>query len=218
MKLYKFTESKFMNAFFETGSLRLGTIYDFQDIITHASKRGDDREGMHQLIRDFEHKQTFTNIQNEPLISEFFGAKGNCQISLEDVSLSVQRQSPNAFIFCTSYVYTKDMHLRWNREDTKTDACYVITEPKEFFRAISEAIYESAFYETMGEITYAPSPIPYDSPFAHQHPAFTKDEKEYSWQKEFRTVWLPKGPITPLKPWNIKVPDAIKYCKPFATL
>ncbi|MEL4871749.1 hypothetical protein AAEU41_23365, partial [Pantoea agglomerans] len=52
MSIYKFLPKKYLNEFFKTGSLRLGTVYDFNDTVKHGTAVGDTREGRHGIYRN----------------------------------------------------------------------------------------------------------------------------------------------------------------------
>lgn len=47
---YKFTEQKYVDSFFESGCLRIGTLFDYHRIETHGNARGDDREGLMRYL------------------------------------------------------------------------------------------------------------------------------------------------------------------------
>lgn len=215
MSLYKFVEREFLDSFFTTGCLRLGSLYDFKDTIEHGDSRGDKSEGEHNLIRGIDGTIAITKDKYEPIISEVFRMEGEGESYLSNLSIVVPRRSPDGFVFCTSKLFTEELFWRWHSEN-KVDACYEITNPIMFFSAINKAITSSAFFFGNANVTYAEDPIPYNSPEANIHPAFTKEKYGYSWQEENRTVWGAKGPCGRLKPWIIYVHEARQFCRPFS--
>ncbi|MGF1689064.1 hypothetical protein L4C36_20675 [Photobacterium japonica] len=215
--IYKFVAKQFMDDFFERGCLRLGTILDFNDIVTHGTARGDTGEGQHGVIRQIEGELKVQGGKPEPIVDEIFKIEGDGQFTLADISLQVSRRCGNGFLFCTSNEYTDSLFRRWNLEE-KTDACYQIYNPHGFFQEITKVIINSVSEYGFRDVVYTPDPIPYDSPHVTESPAFTKEENKYSWQKENRCVWQPLLPPTIVKPWIIEVPDARKYCRPFKIL
>lgn len=217
MPLYKFVEKQFLDGFFTSGSLRLGTIYDFKDVVEHGASRGDQSEGEHQLIRGIDGTVTLTKDKYEPIISEVFKMEGDGESYISNLSIVVPRRCPDGFIFCTSKLFTEELFQSWNAENN-VDACYEITDPRRFFIEINKAIENSAFFFANANVTYTEDPIKFDTPHASLHPAFTKAEKTYGWQEENRTVWAAKGPCGSLKPWVIYAPEARKYCRHFAKL
>ena len=214
--LYKFLEEQYLNAFFSRGSLRIGTIYDFKDTVAHTSARAHSGEGWHQLSRSFTSPVEFTNIENEPIINEFFEISGGTVISFENMSFTTTRDSGDGFIFCTSRYYSKELFLKWHIDSSNNDACYAIMNPGTFFDAITNKIRNSVCHFFNANIVYTTDPILYDSPDAKQSPAITKEMNKYSWQCENRSVWSPRLPPFRVRPFIIEVPEAIQYCKPLS--
>ncbi|MDI6536368.1 hypothetical protein QMA77_05375 [Pantoea ananatis] len=218
MPLYKFISKKYHDEFFRSGSLRLGTIHDFKDIIKHNLGRGDTNEGRHYLSRDFNEMQSFKNVSSEPILRELFDFPDNVTLDIGMLTILSERVSADGFIFCSSGVFDLEIFKRWNADYPEIDYCYEISEPEGFFEKITNKIKSSAFFIGANYIDYAPDPIPYDSKSAGVYPAFTKEEKEFSWQREHRVMWAPLGPCLMIKPWVIEVPEARKFCRPFAAL
>ncbi|KPZ66126.1 hypothetical protein AN392_00698 [Pseudoalteromonas sp. P1-16-1b] len=215
MPLYKFIEREFLDSFFTTGCLRLGTIYDFKDIVEHGISRGDHLEGQHGVKRSNNGTLELTKDKHEPIISEMFKMEGEGSATINGGTFVVTRKSPNGFIFCTSNQFTEKLFYDWEREEG-LDACYEISNVKGFIQAINKAIASGAFFYMNSDVTYRDETIDYRSEHANINPAFTKFKDKYGWQCENRTVWGPKGPCYTLNPWIVHVPEAIKYCKPLA--
>ncbi|MFT7423146.1 MAG: hypothetical protein ACI8UC_001216 [Psychromonas sp.] len=215
LSLFKFIEKEFLDSFFATGCLRLGTIYDFKDIEEHGISRGDHSEGEHHLIRGIDGTVKLTKNKHEPLISEVFKFEGEGEASISNLSIVVPRRCEDGFIFCTSNQYNENLFRDWKREDN-LDSCYEIVNVRGFIQAVNKAISNSAFFYANSDVIYTEDQIDYQSKHANAHPAFTKLKNKYGWQKENRSVWGAKAPCIPLKPWIIHVPDAIQYCRPFA--
>lgn len=216
MTLYKFIERKYCDDFFNTGSLRLGTIHSFRDTVEYGEHIGDEDEGIHHIKRSVDNPVTHSKENNEPIISEFFNLKGDGDVTISNMSFVVPRKSADAFIFCTSYLFTEALFKMWN-DKKRFDACYEITDVKLFIESISQKIELSAYFVLETKVAYIGKEIDWQSPQANIHPGLTKFN-EYSWQKEHRMVWNPKGPCLNIKPWLIDVPEARDYCKPYATI
>ncbi|EHH1028503.1 hypothetical protein BT047_RS21925 [Vibrio parahaemolyticus] len=217
MSLYKFVERQFLDSFFTSGCLRLGTLYDFKDTVEHGESRGDKSEGEHQLIRSIDGTVTLTKDKHEPIVSEVFKMVGEGESYISNLSIVVPRRSPDGFVFCTSKLYTEELFWKWNSENG-VDACYEITNPRRFIEEITKAISNSAFFFGNANVTYTDDPIPYDSPQANVHPAFTKETNGYRWQEENRSIWGARGPCGQLMPWIIFAPEARQYCRPFSVI
>jgi len=215
LSLFKFIEREFLDSFFATGCLRLGTIYDFKDIIEHGMSRGDQSEGEHHLIRRINGTVKLAKDKYEPVISELFRFEGEGEASISNLSIVVPRKCPDGFIFCTSNRYNEKLFKDWKREEN-LDSCYQIININGFIQAISKAIAHSAFFYTNSNVIYTEKEIDYQSKHSNINPAFTKFKDKYDWQFENRSVWGARGPCGQLKPWIIYVPEAIQYCKPFA--
>jgi hypothetical protein len=216
MKLYKFLPKRYLDAFFENGSIRLGTIFDFNDIVKHTVARADSGEGKHTLQRKLEGKTIHLKEDaHEEIISEAFF--GNVTITGHG-SVSSMRSCDDAFIYCTSNRYTDEIFKKWNDDDTEINSCFEIFNVRSFFKQVSKAIKFSAYPLYGDNVIYTPDPIPYDSYAAKLNPAITKEKEKYSWQRENRSIWSPRYPYSPLKPWVINVPNAREFCRPYAKL
>lgn len=219
MHLYKFIEKEFLDSFFKTGCLRLGTIYGFRDIVQYGVSRGDQLEGQHYLSRGIDEKLKLSKGSYEPIISEVFdfGSEAEGEVNISGFTVVVPRQCKDGFIFCTSNRYNEKLFRDWNREES-LDSCYQIFNVHGFFKAISNAIKNSAFFCTNSNVIYTEERIDYQSDLAGISPALTKVKNKYAWQFENRSIWAARGPCGQLRPWIIYVPEAIQYCKPFAFL
>lgn len=219
MVLYKFIEKKFLDAFFKTGCLRLGTIYDFKDTAEHGAARGDSEEGIHYLTREFEGNVSISKETYEPIISEMIRMEEYGQASIVGpAKFVVPRLSGDGFVFCTSQLYNETLFEQWHQENREIDSCYKIKNSVGFFHEINLAVANSAKFIQNSNIFYIDNKIDYKSKFAKINPAFTKVKEKYDWQYENRSLWGVKGPCGRLKPWIIFAPDAIKYCRPFASM
>ncbi|KQN56539.1 hypothetical protein ASE99_11040 [Serratia sp. Leaf51] len=215
MPLYKFLPSKYMDSFFETGCLQLGTIHDFKDVVRHIASRGDVREGQHIVKRVIDKQLIITENSNEPIASEIYIAKSGGKIIVgAGTKLTLKRSTPDSFIFCTSNKFSEELFLRWNEEDREKDSCYVIHNPTAFASSISRAInkYATIIYDT--PIIYTDDPIAYDSFAAKLDPRITKNKSKFLWHSEHRTIWEPiLAPYVKLRPWIVYVPEARQYCR-----
>lgn len=214
MYLYKFVEHQYLTSFFESGSLRIGTIFDFKDIISHSEARADKDEGKHRLMRSISSAIGIDSNSHEPIIEELFRVKEGTSAILKDFSIVVERHSPDGFVFCTSYTYSEELFRRWYEDCEKNDACYLINDPEGFFKEIDKVIKNKTLGGINSNVVYTPDPIPYNSAYARVPPAFTKEVEKYSWQKENRTVWGSMQQFGELRPFVVDVPEARRFCTP----
>ena len=74
MPLYKYTEKQHLNSFFNSGKLRVGTLYDYRDIVTHKLCVGDSNEGMNRISKTITNKNPviLSEDKNDSFFSEIF--------------------------------------------------------------------------------------------------------------------------------------------------
>ena len=222
MRLFKFLERRWLNAFFDAGSLRLGTIYGYHDLKIHGAARGDAQDGRMDVERGFDEKgETFDLRKNNPIVSEMFKIDPAKQsdavatpITLANLSLITSRQIENAYTFCSATRFTEEVFLRWHREE-EIDACYVITAPDHFLHSITQVIEDEIRLVVHQRIEYTDKTVPFDSPHVRAI-GFNKERESYAWQDEYRMVWPPKDATRNLNPKNILAPSAIRFAAPFA--
>ncbi|HBS5683392.1 hypothetical protein [Klebsiella pneumoniae] len=216
MFLFKFLESQYLDSFFKTGSLRVGTIYNFHDTVTHTAARADTEEGKQKIIRHVLSPLKITQDSEEPIVSDFFRVRGDGTLTIDGISFIMPRTSDDAFIFCTSRVYSHSIFMKWHADSIKNNACYAIINPRNFFLEITKVIANSASEIINKNIVYTTDPILYDSEDASLHPSITKEKEKYSWQHENRSIWVPKLPPTKIHPFVVSVPNARQYCIPLS--
>lgn len=190
----------------------MSTIHSFRDVVEYGAHRGDEEEGKHKVSRRLIEPITVTHGQHEPIISEFVDIGLGGSLTIEGMgAFIVERRSDDAFIFCTSDFFSEDLFARWHAAEG-LDACYEITDVHGFVRAISRAIATSAVYVGTHQVRYRDEHIDYKTPAAGVAPAITKF-KRYAWQQEARSIWAPRYPTPPLRPWVIEVPAAVPFCR-----
>jgi hypothetical protein len=215
--VYKFVSRKYMDAFFETGSVRIGTMHGFRDTIAHGTSRSDIDEGNHAVVRQVD--DLVLTGGYEPMISDFIGmppSGSGATVRFTNCNFIRRHSFPNSYIFCTAAYFSEDAFLRWN-ESEGIDACYEINDYAVFRNAISKELAGSARWYADRYCNYVGTEIQYDSPFASEPPVFTK-RKHYEWQAEQRGVWLPIGPVNQFDAKVIQIPSAIRTCRPVAIL
>ena len=67
--LFKFTARHWMDAFFSSGSLKLGTIRGYHDTVAYAATQGDPREGEVTHVRRYPKGHVHTADQADPMLA-----------------------------------------------------------------------------------------------------------------------------------------------------
>ncbi|MEG5834447.1 hypothetical protein UXP90_23555 [Enterobacter kobei] len=214
MKLYKFLPKIYLDSFFDSGCLKLGTIYNFKDIINHTIARGDAGEGSHKVEWNSGDNLVVTRESNS-VLPLALRIDTDIPVTLSNVRVISNRYCNDSHIYCTSREYSDELFARWRECDADTNSCFVINEPDFFINSISKAIIKSARFDNAGSIIYIDEPLVHNSFLSELDPAFTKNRSEYQWQREHRVSWQPKLPTPPLSPWIIYVPEARQYCSPY---
>lgn len=209
--VYKFVSRKYLERFLDTGSIRVGTLHDFRKVEAHGKWRGDDSEGKSNVVQ---HVPFTDHIDEGSFLSKFF-APGDTGRLVDNVFIE-QRDFPNSFVFCTSSYFSDDLFQRWHAEE-RVDACYEIFDWQAYKAEISKKLAPIANVVASSYVTYVAGDIDGESQQRHILPPFVKKE-EYIWQSEFRGVWLHKAPSIDVKAACIEIPEARKYCRPFAVL
>jgi len=209
--IYKFVSRRNLDRFFDTGSIRIGTLHDFRKTEAHGKWRGDEFEGKSDIMQRVASKN---QIDKGSFLSTFINAPAGVQIT--DCIFIERRDFPNCYVFCTSSYFTDELFQHWHEKEG-VDACYEIFDWIGYHREISHSLVSRADGLGSAYVTYVEGDIDGESEGRHIYPPFIK-KMEYEWQSEFRGVWLHKAPSIDVKPLCFEIPDARKYCRPYAIL
>lgn len=210
MRLYKFVSRKYLDAFFNVGSLRVGTLRGFADTTQFSGPRGDAIEGLATFERDLETFPIRDGHDAPGLVrdAERWVASGR------GTKVRYEYLSDDAYIFCTSRIFTEAIFQKWHLEEG-VDACYEITEPGEFQDAISVVLADTVF-RFSSWCRYVDGDAPF-ADFGSLAPALFKFRDAYEWQQEQRMLWTPpEYTMGTLAPRLILAPEARRYCRPVA--
>ncbi|HCM9267567.1 TPA: hypothetical protein N5L33_001156 [Enterobacter cloacae subsp. cloacae] len=210
MNLYKYMKSEHAEKFLKNGTLRIGTLYNFQEYEKFNAAIADKHEGCHFPIMEIE--GTIFGRELSVAQKEFLGDGFTVAPDISITGLRVEKRiyTNNSYIFCLTTEPSKKA-----MEEFECDVCLEITNPNALFRAITRKMRDKTDrLEWHGSITYMNKSYPFHKE-VHEHPATTKDEK-YLYQKEYRAIWLPKKSISSdaqISPLFVRVPKIIKYCR-----
>lgn len=212
MPLYKYMPQKYLNAFLEKGSLKIGTLFEYRKNEIYGDVIGDKEEGVHVTelkipgggeIRTDSPTQEGAFIREFQKISGLQVTSGRITVQGSGV-IAIRTQSQDQYIYCMSSEFNEDVMKQF-----ECDSCLEIIRPQHFFDAISKVIHPLGKFHMASAINYRDRTASYKEP--HQfHPSLIKDGS-YEYQKEWRAIWLPKS--EPTGPLFIDVPRARQHCR-----
>lgn len=213
--LYKYINRKHCQAFFERGSIKLGTLFEYQDVEAYGSVIGDGEEGTEKMItrfKDFEDHTRYYEEKNareqgeQPNLTFVKGAsvKLMAVLSESEEGMVSTTFADNCYIYCATKEFNRQV-----MEEFKCDACIEITAPDKFFEAISKAILDKGTFLGYSEIVYKDRLSHHAS--RNTIAKVLMKPPRYRNQKEVRAIWEPKGEIDGAI--HVNVPDAIQYCR-----
>ena len=212
MSLFKYLPKKYLDAFMEKGSLRIGTLHEYRQQEKYGPAVGDPREGFQFTAMDlpgggeidFSQRSKETDFFRSIFrIPESPGR--HLTVRMESgATFRARSESVEMYIYCVSSEYSELVMREFD-----CDSCLEIVAPDNFFVAISERVREHATFNSLGSVRYVDRKTRYTTPHT-VHPAIMKDP-EYSYQKEWRAMWTPVAP--PKGPLYVDVPPAIAFAR-----
>jgi len=199
--LYKYTTREYAHRLKNMGTLRVGTLHDYQNA---AHKPG--------IVDAFEGTKTLTHTATKPLdivvgqhgetkILDDFGFKYESGATFraygENVKIIRNQSTPNCFIYCVSDVLSKTVMSEFEG----ADSCIEIADMQWFIEELTDilnSVHPVAFVE-FNSVEYTSRKSVWHPEYENMHPAWIKDPS-YSKQREWRLMWnsLIGGPISPV--------------------
>lgn len=199
--LFKYMKSKYMDMFFASGSLKVGTIYDFRDTNKHAGLIGDASEGKKQL-RNHIADETWNEHTQPEWSKGGISLSHGAQIRMVNSPITTIINSPDFYVYSTAEAYdTNAMH------GLQADSCMIIENPYAFFLAISKTLGQQAEY--LGQFECFIGGTTTHENDSKVHPALLKEEK-FRDQAEVRALWKPNGIATPQ---TLNCIEATRFCR-----
>ena len=211
MKLFKYLKKEHLEKFMSVGSLRIGTLLDYQQGV-HGDMVSDSSEGVGIYHGHVKHLSP-EKVAEIPVLSQIFQRKTLIDCDFSNVQLAVE----DFYIYSASTSYSSKTHEQWLIKENY-DACLIINSPTLFMDAISNAIRIVAIYRGLHHVNYHPNKsIKITSPLAKVHPALLKFQRDFGNQNEMRAIWSSKNSNI-ISPKIINVPSAIQYCSVYKVL
>lgn len=199
---YKYLRWEHLHSFFSTGEIRIGTMFDYQNLEKHGAEVGDDEEGITTASKvvnwaggpgkqpEFDKK--FINVQAD-------------DVTISNILLRETTRSNNLYIYSVSGSFSVQIMKKLN---PKYDACIVINKPNAFFQTIIRKMRSKITESAFGHCVYQTRHMPHDQQIKI-HPAWLKDPR-HEHHEEFRLIM--NTDLEKIEPLNIYCKDAVKYC------
>lgn len=200
--------------FFDAGTIKLGTLFEFRNEELHGVSIGDCDEGRETRVFTHSEIQEFELLSDDPRAvfarqvlkgwDEFpTGTKLKIRM-MPSSRLELYGSSPNYLMHCSSLKFDRRGMIRMGY-----DSCVSIKSPYMFYLEISKALEDLFKFEIGAPVIYSNRIIPYNTE-PESHPAFVKPVS-YHYQSEFRVVWSSKS-AQEISPRIINCPEARQYC------
>lgn len=197
---YKYLKRKYLQKFFSTGEIRIGTLFDFQNEERHGSEIGDDEEGVKSANKVI---NWVGGPKDQPEFDKKFVDVRANNVTIENVLVREETRSENLYVFSVSGTFSLEIMKKMNPE---FDACIAIKKPKRFLQAIEKKMKSKTV--SFGRCIYSNRHMPHDR--QHQaHPGWLKDPK-YEYQDEYRLLMTTE--LKDIEPISIYCRHATRFC------
>ncbi len=214
--IFKYLLAEHLRAFLERGSLRIGTLHDYQQTEKYGLAIGDAGEGVLHLTTEFRTLEEHTahwkewrraNGQDQPppRIAKVTSVELVAVLRESPDGVVATTQADDGYLFCASSRYSAEL-----MGPLGYDACLEIVDPDGFFLAVSGVLGERADF-----LGYRPVAYVGRSWSRASHPGVPRallKEPEYAYQAEIRALWKPR--LRPIAPLLIDAPAARAFCRP----
>jgi len=212
MELYKYCKREHMDLLLNKGSLRLGTLFDWRKRNQYGEMVFDESDGYTKITGNivfYDH-----SFVSDNLVVSTVSVEGSGTNELRHFKNELL-QTNDFYTFSATMNYSESDHNNWY-ENEGYDACYVISFPKLFFRAISAQLPDATFRLSAPAlyIDETASNTVFRDTF---HSALLKNIKFFS-QREFRALWKPNDVQKSISPRIIGNSSAYKYCSKYRVL
>ncbi len=189
-QLYKFGKATHLNEMFEYGKIRVSPASFYKDPSLNNAIRDDE---LSFTIKSRANKLVLRNEENVQI-----PAVGNVELRLE--------AQTNYFVHCFSSNYTYREF-----DDFRADTCIVIKEPISFINKMMCCVKQSN-PDLRGFASGVRYVDPLNSSLNEIDIFFVKHFK-YTYQNEYRAIWLPKKPVKNLEPFFIEIGNMNEYAE-----
>jgi hypothetical protein len=228
MDIYKYIGRKYLKEFTDTGKVRIGNIYWYRDC--ENEKIRDEFEGRTKYVIAPKNQPIILSQKQADALTIDYHIGGKIKICPPAI-FSDFLNVPNAFVFCASINYSKDL-----KEKFDCDAYYKIVDIQKFATKIIEELNKkySILFSVTDKVCYVPSkviritnknksyviradPFRKDIPNSERiktifiEDYFTKP-LVFQGEEEFRIVFVPRGAIGN-DPVYVESKQLLEYCE-----
>lgn len=132
MPVYKYLKKQHLAQFREKGTIRIGNIELYKDIV-NAPIRDPDEGRLTYLIQTGHEPLDLTQEEANAITNEYL-IKATLRVAPNSYFRS-ELKVPNAFVFSTSRILNKKLFKKWD-----CDAYYKIIDPKQFMKIIYDEL------------------------------------------------------------------------------
>lgn len=192
--LYKYCTPEVARLILETGSIRIGTLFEYQAL--EGDARVDCGEGK-RITTSEPGEVTYQQGSIAHQLLESMGIHVEGSICTNGSNAVVhERQHPDCYVFCASARHGADLYDKFG------GACVMVTDYQSFvsqldcaFRHVLAVEGLTVSQPVVGHCAYGPRAIPFtQTPMAHE--CFTKPEP-YRSEAEIRVLWSPADGHSP---------------------
>jgi hypothetical protein len=184
--LYKYFRAEYAELALK-GQFRVGTLHDFRRDEDHGSEIGDAGEGTKVVFQDLQGASKDI-LQGPNVLNQFFKVPEGANIFFSGITLQVNHDTPDLFIFCVSSVYDERAMREFGY-----DTCIEIVRPRAFFEALHRALRDQLLVNqgVLARCQYAERrrDVATDGEF----PAALLKAKKHEYQQEVRALWQPRA-------------------------
>lgn len=197
---YKYFKEKRFKDQFLNGQIWLGTLYGFREL--ENPNQGDKLEGktLYHISTKLEQDEITELQKTNPDIGNLFHSPhGGLVINFENTE--IHTSSLDCYVVCSTNNRNDELF-----KDDFGEHCVKIIDCLKFFILVKHALsqkFDSPFEGDAGEVEY--SKITETDINQHHDHIFTKPEKQYAWQDEFRFCWYPPSSHRSIAPFSLDI-------------
>ncbi|MCU0648493.1 MAG: hypothetical protein MUF00_10890 [Gemmatimonadaceae bacterium] len=202
--LFKLMETRFARGLLRDGTVRVGTLLDFQNTEAHGGLVLDHSEGTKTVRNDRAHIDLRDPAQWSEVTEAMFGSREPTNVHFAGIDLRYQEISENCMVFCLSEAFSSEAYSAMG-DGPAYDCCLRVNDIPAFVDALTTALRAR-----LGELSVSVVRCVYDDRERSRdtddgvHPAMLKGV-EYRGQQEVRILWLPESSHA-LEPIVLTVP------------